>query len=92
LGTVAKVTNLRNDRSATVKIQDRGPFIAGRALDVAPKVADELDMKKIGVAPVVVAPIAVPQSDGAIKPGAGGAELDPEELAAAMAGARSAAP
>ena len=82
-------SNLQNNRSATVKIQDRGPYRAGRALDVAPKVADELDMKKIGVVPVVVAPIAVPQPDGAIKPGACGAELDPGELAAAMEAARS---
>ena len=51
-GTTAKVTNPKNGKSATVKIEDRGPYRAGRVLDVAPKVADQLDMKQAGVAPV----------------------------------------
>jgi len=80
LGTTAKVTNLSNGRSATVKVEDRGPNIDGRVVDVAPKVADQLDMKKVGVTPVVVAPIAVPQPDGAIKLGAGAAEVSPQEV------------
>ena len=49
LGTTAKVTNPKNGKSATVKIEDRGPYRAGRVLDVAPKVADQLDMKQAGV-------------------------------------------
>ena len=61
LGTTAKVTNLNNGKSALVKVQDRGPHIDGRVVDLTPKVADQLDMKKAGVTPVVVAPIAVPQ-------------------------------
>ena len=80
LGTTAKVTNLSNGKSATVKVEDRGPYVDGRVVDLTPKVADELDMKKVGVTPVVVAPIAVPQPDGAIKPGAGAAEADPKEV------------
>ena len=80
LGTTAKVTNLSNGKSATVKVEDRGPYVDGRVVDLTPKVAEELNMKKVGVTPVVVAPIAVPQPDGAIKLGAGAAEADPKEV------------
>ena len=83
LGTTAKVTNLSNGKTATVKVSDRGPYRVGRVIDVAPKVADQLDMKLAGVASVTVAPIAVPQPDGAVKLGAGAAEVSPEEVAAA---------
>ncbi|MGA8195572.1 MAG: septal ring lytic transglycosylase RlpA family protein [Acetobacteraceae bacterium] len=85
LGTTAKVTNVQNGKSATVKIEDRGPFVPGRVVDVTPKVADQLDIRKQGVSQVVVAPIAVPQPDGAVKLGAGAApaEASPEEVAKA---------
>jgi len=85
LGTTAKVTNLQNGKSATVKIEDRGPFVDGRVVDVAPKVADQLDIRKQGVSQVIVAPIAVPQPDGAVKLGAGAAaaETNPDEVAKA---------
>jgi rare lipoprotein A len=49
-------------------------------VDLPPKIADELDMRKQGVAPVIVAPIAVPQPDGAVKLGAGAAEASPKEI------------
>jgi rare lipoprotein A len=80
LGTTAKVTNLENGRSATVKVEDRGPYVKGRVVDVTPKVAQELDMKKHGVVPVEVKPIAVPQPNGEIKLGAGAAELPPRTV------------
>lgn len=83
LGTTAKVTNLQNGKSATVKVQDRGPYVGGRVVDVSPKVADQLDIKKQGVAPVEVKPIAVPQPDGGVKLGAGAAESTPNEVARA---------
>jgi rare lipoprotein A len=83
IGTTAKVTNLNNGKSATVKVEDRGPYVGGRVVDLTPKVADQLDMKKTGVTPVVIAPIAVPQPDGAVKLGAGAAELNSEEVAKA---------
>src|SRR6476619_2308509 len=56
LGTTAKVTNLQNARSATVKIQDRGPHVAGRVIDVSPVVAEQLDLRKQGAARVEVKP------------------------------------
>ena len=91
LGTTAKVTNPQNGKSATVKIEDRGPYRTGRVLDVAPKVADQLDMQQAGVAPVVVAPITVPQSDGRVKLGAGAAEASPQQLETATETARAVA-
>jgi rare lipoprotein A len=84
LGTTAKVTNLQNGKSATVQVEDRGPFIDGRVVDVTPKVANELDVRKQGVAPVVVAPIAVPQPNGEVKLGAGAVEADPHEVEMAV--------
>jgi len=71
LGTKAEVINLQNGKSEVVEIRDRGPYVAGRIVDVSPKVAEKLDMKKEGVAPVVVKPIEVPLPDGSIKLGAG---------------------
>jgi rare lipoprotein A len=64
LGTVAEVKNLENGKSEVVEIRDRGPYVDGRIIDVSPKVAKELDMKKDGVANVEVKPLEVPQSSG----------------------------
>jgi rare lipoprotein A len=80
LGTTAAVTNLRNGKTATVRIEDRGPFVGGRVVDLTPKVAGELDFKHQGVTPVVVKPIAVPQPDGQVKLGAGAANASPQEI------------
>ena len=84
LGTMAKVTNLTNGKSATIKVEDRGPYVGGRIVDVSPAVADQLDLKKDGVAPVEVKPITVPQLGGAVKLGAGAAEVSPGEVARAI--------
>jgi rare lipoprotein A len=75
LGTTAKVTNQETGKSSVVDIQDRGPYVPGRILDVSPKTAQDIGIsKKDGVAPVEIAPVAVPQTDGAVKAGAGAAE------------------
>ena len=66
-----------------VTVEDRGPQVGGRIVDVTPKVADELDMKRTGAMPVIVSPIAIPQPDGAVKLGAGAAEATTEQLRAA---------
>lgn len=60
LGTVARVTNLSNGRSAMVTIRDRGPHARGRIVDVSPRVAEELRMRDAGVTRVVLQPISVP--------------------------------
>jgi rare lipoprotein A len=70
LGTIAKVTNLNTGRSAVVKIQDRGPYVKGRIVDLSPATAREVGITaKDGVAPVEVTPIEVPMPDGSVKPG-----------------------
>jgi rare lipoprotein A len=63
LGSTAKVTNLENGKSAEVTVEDRGPYARGRIMDVSPKTAQQLDMKKDGTAPVVVEPLRVPDGD-----------------------------
>lgn len=80
LGTTALVTNLKNGKTATVKVEDRGPFVDGRVVDLTPKVASELDFRKQGIAPVVVKPITVPLPDGKVKLGAGAAQATPEQI------------
>jgi rare lipoprotein A len=49
-GTMVRVTNQRNGRSATVRINDRGPFVRGRVIDVSPAAARALGFS--GVVPV----------------------------------------
>lgn len=82
LGTTAKVTNLETGRSAVVTIQDRGPYVPGRIVDLSPATARQIGItQRKGVARVVVAPIAVPQPGGKIKLGA--AAYEPLREAAA---------
>jgi rare lipoprotein A len=52
-GTKVRVTNRRNGRSVVVRINDRGPFVRGRVIDVTPAAARALGFS--GLAPVVVA-------------------------------------
>jgi rare lipoprotein A len=52
LGTEARVTNLQNGRSVEVIINDRGPYVKGRAIDLSARAAKVLGMKKQGLAPV----------------------------------------
>jgi rare lipoprotein A len=49
-GTNVTVVNRLNGRSAIVRINDRGPFVAGRVIDLSPDAADALDLD--GLAPV----------------------------------------
>ncbi|MBT8378391.1 MAG: septal ring lytic transglycosylase RlpA family protein [Ignavibacteria bacterium] len=49
-GTLLKLTNKKNDKSVIVRINDRGPYIPGRQLDVSKAVAIELGMMHNGVA------------------------------------------
>lgn len=49
-GTRVKVTNKRNGKSVVVRINDRGPFIRGRVLDLSKAAAHEVDMVRSGTA------------------------------------------
>ena len=52
LGTRLRVTNLANGRVVDVRVNDRGPYVAGRILDVSRGVAVALDAVAAGVFPV----------------------------------------
>ena len=47
-GTWVKVTNLKNQKSVVVRINDRGPYIKGRIIDLSRVAADSLDFIKSG--------------------------------------------
>jgi rare lipoprotein A len=57
LGTVAEVTNLQNGESRRVVIEDRGPYVGGRIIDLSPNTAQQLGMRERGLAPVEVRPV-----------------------------------
>ena len=54
LGTIVRVTHVRNGRKLTVRINDRGPFVDDRIIDLSYGAAKRLGMVKEGVAPVIV--------------------------------------
>ena len=54
MGTQATVTNLNTGNSVDVKINDRGPYVKGRDIDLSKRAAKELGMTKEGVAPVKI--------------------------------------
>jgi rare lipoprotein A len=71
LGTTAIVTNTETGQSAQVTIQDRGPYVSGRIVDLSPSTAKKIGITQHkGVATVSVAPLAVAMPDGSTKPGA----------------------
>lgn len=64
LGTKAKVTNLETGKSTHVTIQDRGPFVEGRIIDLPPSKAEEIGLTmEEGVAKVKVEPVKLPKPD-----------------------------
>jgi len=60
LGTVVRVTNLKTGDTALVRITDRGPFIAGRILDLSLAAARKLDVYVPGTAEVKVEVMQTP--------------------------------
>jgi rare lipoprotein A len=54
-----RVTNLRNGRSTVIRVNDRGPFIEGRTLDVTEPVAKKLGFYGAGLAPVRIEVLSV---------------------------------
>ena len=64
LGTKAKVTNLETGKSTHVTIQDRGPYVEGRIIDLPPSKAEEIGLTpQQGVAKVKVEPVKLPKPD-----------------------------
>lgn len=53
-GSRVRVTNLKNNRSIIVIINDRGPFVGGCLIDVSARAADALGFRSAGVAQVKI--------------------------------------
>jgi peptidoglycan lytic transglycosylase len=60
LGTVVKVTNPKNGKSVKVRVNDRGPYVRGRSLDLSHRAAKELGITEQGVARVKVKKVIAP--------------------------------
>lgn len=54
MNTMLRVDNLENGKSTIVRINDRGPFVAGRIIDLSNKAAHDIDMVKKGTAKVKI--------------------------------------
>jgi len=63
LGTRVRVTNEENDKSVVVRINDRGPYVRGRIIDLSKAAAHRLGIVEDGVADVRIEPL-----DGANQP------------------------
>lgn len=58
--TIVEVTNLENGKSVQVRVNDRGPFVDGRIIDLSRAAAVEIGMMGAGIAPVKVHTISTP--------------------------------
>lgn len=59
-GSRVQVTNRLNGKSIEVRINDRGPYVEGRIIDLTPKAAEELGMRDEGIAPVQLTVLSEP--------------------------------
>jgi rare lipoprotein A len=57
LGCRVRVTNLSNGKSTDVTVEDRGPYVGGRIMDLSLGAARRLGMTKAGLAMVLITPI-----------------------------------
>jgi rare lipoprotein A len=64
----ARVTNLRNGRSMLVRVNDRGPFVGDRLIDVSARVANLLDFQRSGLTKVKVEYVGMAPLSGADGP------------------------
>ena len=87
-GTVLKVTNIDNGRSVTVRINDRGPFVENRIIDLSRGAAEKIEMTGTGVAPVtlrVIHPGDAPPGTRVIQIGAFSMEDNADAVAKRLA-------
>jgi len=68
LGVFVRVENQSNGRSEVVRVNDRGPFVAGRIIDLSYAAANTLGVVGPGTAPVIVTALGYqnPESDGSV--------------------------
>ncbi len=76
LPAYARVTNLKNGKSVVVRINDRGPFVATRIIDLSYTAASHLDMLRDGTAMVEVRALIPGQPDPITR----SSELPPQQL------------
>jgi rare lipoprotein A len=53
-GTILEITNTQNNKKVTVRVNDRGPYVPARIIDISRAAAEQLDMVITGTAPVIV--------------------------------------
>jgi rare lipoprotein A len=58
LNSAVRVTNLANGRTVTVRVNDRGPVFGDRVIDLSQGAAEQIGMRRRGVATVLVEPLA----------------------------------
>jgi len=64
LGTYVQVRNLENNRRVDLRINDRGPFVRGRIIDLSYRAAKEIDIVASGTARVELMALATPVASG----------------------------
>ena len=69
LGTYVKVKNLRNDQTVVVRINDRGPFVRGRIIDLSYGAAKKIGLVEPGTAPVEIVALGTLQTTPETKKG-----------------------
>ena len=93
LPAYVRVTNLQNGRSVVVRVNDRGPFVGNRIIDLSYAAASKLDMLRNGTAMVEVrsvgpaGPVSGPSSEPAVDPGPLSAAANADSAATAAAAA-----
>jgi rare lipoprotein A len=60
LGLFVRVTNGKNGRSCLVRLNDRGPFVDGRIIDLSYSAAKDVGIEDVGTAPVVIEVLGFP--------------------------------
>lgn len=68
LGVSVRVTNQNNGKSVVVRVNDRGPFVGNRIIDLSYAAAQELDIVAAGTAPVRIEALGFQQGDGYAPP------------------------
>lgn len=61
-GTLVRVTNLHNGRTVDVRINDRGPWIKGRIIDLSQAAARQIDLEHRGIGEVELRVLSLPMS------------------------------
>lgn len=65
-GTKVKIKNPANGKSVNVVINDRGPYIKGRVIEISKKAAQQIDLVKVTVAPVEITVLSGPDNKPAV--------------------------